>query len=158
MTTEATPGKVAIAGETIMLIREKGVIRALHDRCPHRGVPLSHPMATQEFPGTWTCCYHGWTFDLETGTLVAAITDGPDSPICGKVAVRTYPVQERIGLVWVYVGDGAPPPVESDIPSELLHPDAVIAGRRTIRVGNWRFGAEHRIDEGHATFLPGNSL
>jgi phenylpropionate dioxygenase-like ring-hydroxylating dioxygenase large terminal subunit len=122
-------------------------------------VPLSHPMASQEFPGTWTCCYHGWTFDLETGTLVAAITDGPDSPICGKVAVRTYPVEERIGLVWIYLGDAeSPPPVEADIPSELLATDAVVVGRRTERHGNWRFGAENGIDEGHAKFLHRRSL
>jgi phenylpropionate dioxygenase-like ring-hydroxylating dioxygenase large terminal subunit len=152
------PIAVMACGETIMLIREKGRVRALHDRCPHRGVPLSHPMATQEFPGTWTCCYHGWTFDLESGTLVAAITDGPDSPICGKVAVKTYPVEERLGLVWLYIGNGDPPPVETDIPAELLEPDAVIGGRRTIRVGNWRFGAENGIDEGHAKFLHRNSL
>jgi phenylpropionate dioxygenase-like ring-hydroxylating dioxygenase large terminal subunit len=121
-------------------------------------VPLSHQLATQEFPGTWTCCYHGWTFDLESGTLVAAITDGPDSPICGKVAVRTYPVAERFGIVWVYVGDGDPPPVESDIPSELLAPDAVVCGRITTRSGNWRFGAENGFDDGHAKFLHRKSL
>ena len=68
-----------------MLIREKGVVRALHDRCPHRGVPLSHPMSSQEWPGTWTCCYHGWTFNLESGVLVAAITDGPgDRPSAAR--------------------------------------------------------------------------
>jgi phenylpropionate dioxygenase-like ring-hydroxylating dioxygenase large terminal subunit len=72
--------------------------------------------------------------------------------------VRTYPVEERIGLVWVYVGDGEPPPVETEIPAELLDPDAVIGGRRTVRVGNWRFGAENGIDEGHAKFLHRNSL
>jgi nitrite reductase/ring-hydroxylating ferredoxin subunit len=152
------PIQVMAIGETIMLIREAGVVRALHDRCPHRGVPLSHQLATQEFPGTWTCCYHGWTFDLESGTLVAAITDGPDSPICGKVAVRTYPVAERFGIVWVYVGDGDPPPVESDIPSELLAPDAVVCGRITRRPGDWRFGAENGFDEGHAKFLHRKSL
>src|SRR5512132_1863284 len=83
----ARPIAVTVLGERIMLIRDKGRVRALNDRCPHRGVPLSHPMSSREFPGssTWSCCYHGWTFDLETGVLVAAITDGPDSPICGKV-------------------------------------------------------------------------
>ncbi len=90
------PIQVTLCGEKIMLIRERGKVYALHDRCPHRGVPLSHPMGSQEFPGTWTCCYHGWTFDLETGRLVAAITDGPESPICGKVAVRTYPVERYV--------------------------------------------------------------
>jgi phenylpropionate dioxygenase-like ring-hydroxylating dioxygenase large terminal subunit len=121
-------------------------------------VPLSHPMASQEFPGTWTCCYHGWTFDLETGTLVAAITDGPDSPICGKVAVRTYPVEERLGLVFLWLGDGAPVPLERDVSEELLHPDAIVMGRITERHGNWRFGAENGFDDGHAKYLHRNAL
>ena len=48
----AKPLAVTLAGEKIMLIREKGVVRALHDRCPHRGVPASAiPMASQELPG-----------------------------------------------------------------------------------------------------------
>jgi phenylpropionate dioxygenase-like ring-hydroxylating dioxygenase large terminal subunit len=152
------PIQVTVLGEQIMLIREAGVVRALHDRCPHRGVPLSHEMSSQEFPGTWTCCYHGWTFDLETGVLVAAITDGPESPICGKVAVRTYPVEERLGLVWIYIGDDPPPPVEADIPSELLQPNTAVLGRITIRDGNWRFGAENGFDDGHAKFLHRKTL
>jgi phenylpropionate dioxygenase-like ring-hydroxylating dioxygenase large terminal subunit len=152
------PIQVTVLGEQIMLIREDGVVRALYDRCPHRGVPLSHEMSSQEFPGTWTCCYHGWTFDLRTGMLVAAITDGPDSPICGKVAVRTYPVEERLGIVWIYVGDNPPPPVETDIPSELLLADAQVQARITHRPGNWRFGAENGFDEGHAKYLHRTAL
>ena len=152
------PLAVTVLGEQLMLIREAGVVRALHDRCPHRGVPLSHPMSSQEFAGTWTCCYHGWTYDLATGTLVAAITDGPDSPICGKVAVRTYPVAERLGLVWLWMGRGAPEPLEADVPEELLDPNAVVLGRMTIRPGNWRFGAENGFDDGHAKYLHRNAL
>ena len=152
------PKAITLLGERIMLKREAGTVYALNDRCPHRGVPLSHPMASQEFSGTWTCCYHGWTFDLATGELVAAITDGPDSPIRGKVAVRCYPVEERLGLIWVYVGDRPAPPVEQDIPSELLAEDALVVGRRTERGGDWRFGAENGFDEGHAKFLHRNSL
>jgi len=155
---EQKPLPITLAGEKVMLIREKGVVRALHDRCPHRGVPLSHPMASQEFPNTWTCCYHGWTFNLETGVLVAAITDGPESPICGKVAVKTYPVQERLGLVFVWLGDAEPVPLEDDIPEELLSPTAVVLGRITTRPGNWRFGAENGFDDGHAKYLHRNAL
>lgn len=152
------PLAITLAGEQIMLIREAGKVHALRDRCPHRGVPLSHPMGTQEFPGTWTCCYHGWTFDLETGVLVAAITDGPESPICGKVAVKTYPVAELLGLVFVWLGDEAPVPVEQDIPEELLSSTAVVEGRITTRPGNWRFGAENGFDDGHAKYLHRNAL
>jgi nitrite reductase/ring-hydroxylating ferredoxin subunit len=145
------PVSLRLCDEQIMLMREGGQVRALSDQCPHRGIPLS--VGKQVFPGTWSCRYHGWTFDLESGVLKAALTDGPDSPICGKVRVKTYPVEERAGLVWVYVGDGPPPPVEADIPAEFLHPDAVIVGRITIQKGNWRYACENGFDEGHAQFL-----
>jgi phenylpropionate dioxygenase-like ring-hydroxylating dioxygenase large terminal subunit len=152
------PIQVVALGRKIMLKREQGVVYALHDRCPHRGVPLSHPMATQEFAGTWSCCYHGWTFDLKTGKLVAAITDGPDSPICGKVFVRTYPVREHLGLIWLWMGDGEPVPFEDDVPEELLDSRAIVLGRITRRPGNWRFGAENGFDDGHAKWLHRNAL
>jgi phenylpropionate dioxygenase-like ring-hydroxylating dioxygenase large terminal subunit len=73
-------------------------------------------------------------------------------------AQRRYPAEERLGLVWVYIGDGDAPPVEADIPSELLATDAVVVGRLTTRPGNWRFGAENGFDEGHAKFLHRRSL
>jgi phenylpropionate dioxygenase-like ring-hydroxylating dioxygenase large terminal subunit len=134
-----------------MFYREQGKVYAFYDQCPHRGIPLS--VGRQEFPGTWSCRYHGWTFDFETGVLKAALTDGPDSPICGKVRVRTYPVEERAGLVFVWMGDGPPPPVEQDIPEDFLKPNAVIVGRITVRKGNWRYAVENSYDEAHAYYL-----
>ncbi|ROO87110.1 homotrimeric ring hydroxylase [Actinocorallia herbida] len=150
------PMPITLLGEQIVLVREGDKVRALHDRCPHRGVPLS--LGRREFDGTISCPYHGWTFDTESGKLCAVITDGPESPICGKVSVRTYPIEERLGLVWVYVGDGAPPPVERDIPSELLENPFVMGGRTDIRDGNWRFAAENGFDEGHAKYLHNTAL
>jgi phenylpropionate dioxygenase-like ring-hydroxylating dioxygenase large terminal subunit len=100
-----------------------------------------------------TCAYHGWTYSLSTGELVAVLTDGPDSPMRGKANVRTYPVEERAGLVWVYVGEQPPPPVEADIPEDLLDPDTIIEGLIEERPGNWRYAVENGIDEGHAKYL-----
>jgi phenylpropionate dioxygenase-like ring-hydroxylating dioxygenase large terminal subunit len=165
-TLGSKPTPVTLLGEKIMFIRDQGKAYALHDRCLHRGVPLSlgagwlgqRSFSRQEFPGTLSCGYHGWTYDLRSGVLVAALTDGPDSPICGKVRVKTYPVEERAGLVWVYIGDGDPPPVEDDIPEELLRPDAAIEGRFTVRPGNWRYAAENGIDESHPRYLHRNSV
>lgn len=153
------PISVKVLGETVMLIRDGGKVSALHDRCPHRGVPLS--LGSQEFPGTITCPYHGWTYGLEDGVLKAAITDGPDSPLCGRISVKNFPIEERLGLVWIFVGDeGAPvPPVEVDIPGELLAHETTIGGRIFPgREGNWRFAAENGFDEGHAKFLHRYSL
>ena len=101
------PKAVTVCDERVMLIRDGGTAYALNDRCPHRGVPLS--LGDQQFPGTISCPYHGWTYGLADGVLAAVITDGPDSPICGKVRVKTYPVAERLGMVWLYVGDGEAP-------------------------------------------------
>src|SRR5262244_2766048 len=99
------PRALRLCGEKIVLVRDGGKIYALHDRCPHRGVPLS--AGRREFPGTISCIYHGWTYRLADGQLAAALTDGPDSPICGKAGVRVkcYPVEERGGIIWIYVGD-----------------------------------------------------
>ncbi|MFC5754221.1 Rieske 2Fe-2S domain-containing protein, partial [Actinomadura rugatobispora] len=150
------PVPVTLLGEKIVLVRDGGTVRALHDRCPHRGVPLS--LGRRQFDGTISCPYHGWTFDLEDGRLCAVLTDGPESPICGKLSVRTYPVRERLGLIWVYVGDGDPPPVERDIPAELTENAFVMGGRTDIRKGNWRFAAENGFDEGHAKYLHNTAL
>src|SRR5262245_446653 len=140
------PVGIMLCGEKIVLTRHAGRAYGLHNRCPHRGVPLSE--GAQQFPGLLTCAYHGWTYDLGTGQLEAVLTDGPDSPICGKASVRvsSYPVEERAGLVWVYVGDEAAPPVEADIPSGLLEPGLVVEGVFQLRRGNWRYAAENGID------------
>jgi phenylpropionate dioxygenase-like ring-hydroxylating dioxygenase large terminal subunit len=150
------PKSLTLFNEKIMFLRERGTVYALGDRCPHRGVPLS--LGRQEFCGTFSCRYHGWTFDLKSGSLVAALTDGPESAIVGKARVPTYPVAERCGLVWVFHGDGTPPPVEAHIPEEMLAADSVIESRITERNGDWRYAAENGFDESHGKYLHRDSL
>ncbi|WP_216215379.1 aromatic ring-hydroxylating dioxygenase subunit alpha [Amycolatopsis aidingensis] len=155
---DGTPRAFTICGERLVLLRDGGTVYALHDRCPHRGVPLSE--GDQQFPGTISCPYHGWTYRLTDGKLCAVITDGPDSPICGKVTVRTYPVAERLGLVWVYVpiADEQPHPIDEQLPEELVGNRFVVGGRIEPRRGNWRFACENGFDEGHAKYLHRTSL
>ncbi|WP_395103869.1 Rieske 2Fe-2S domain-containing protein [Actinomadura sp. SCN-SB] len=152
------PRSYTICGDKIVLVRDAGKAYALHDRCPHRGVPLSE--GDQQFPGTISCPYHGWTFDLASGRLAAVITDGPDSRICGKVGVRTYPVEERLGMVWVYipVAGEEPHPIDEQLPEELVANPFVMGGRIDPRRGNWRFACENGFDEGHAKYLHRTSL
>jgi phenylpropionate dioxygenase-like ring-hydroxylating dioxygenase large terminal subunit len=153
-----TPSAYTLCGEKIALIRDGGQVYALHDRCPHRGVPLSQ--GNQQFPGTLSCPYHGWTYDLTDGRLCAVITDGPQSPIRGKVNVQTYPVAERMGMVWVYMplADEVPHPIDEQLPEELVGNAFVLGGRIDPRAGNWRFACENGFDEGHAKYLHRTSL
>jgi phenylpropionate dioxygenase-like ring-hydroxylating dioxygenase large terminal subunit len=146
------PVALTLFGQPIVFVRDgSGTARALQDRCPHRGVPLS--LGRCEFPSTITCRYHGWTFDLTDGKLVAVLTDGPDSPICGKAHVRTYAVEECAGLIWIYNGSGTPRPLREQIPAELLDENLVLEGRITTRRGDWRYAAENGFDEGHVKYL-----
>ena len=152
------PVTVRLCGKDLMLQRdEDGIVRALHDRCAHRGVKLS--LGKQWFPGTISCPYHGWTYRLKDGELVAVITDGPDSLMCGKAAVQSYPTEERIGLVWVFMGEGEAYPLDQQLPEELVNPPRfAVGGRIEDRSGNWRLFAENGFDEGHAKYLHRTSI
>ncbi|MER7928756.1 Rieske 2Fe-2S domain-containing protein [Streptomyces sp. NPDC096057] len=152
------PKPFTLCGEKITLIRDNGKVYALHNRCPHRGVPLSE--GNQQFPGTVSCPYHGWTFDLPTGNLSAVITDGPGCRLTGKLSVRTYAVEERLGMVWVYipVAEEAPHPIDEQLPEELVSNAFVMGGRFDPRGGNWRFACENGFDEGHAKYLHRTAL
>ena len=140
-----------LLGKDLVLIRHAGRAYALEDRCPHRQIPLSAGRC--EFAGTISCVYHGWTFDVTDGRLLAALTDGPDSPILGKVRVRSFPVEERCGRVWVWMGEGEPVAIEDDLPEELLRADARIFALYRPVTGDWRYAAENGFDESHGKML-----
>ena len=140
-----------LMGQEVVLVRHEGRAYALEDRCPHRHIPLSKGRC--EFPGHLTCVYHGWTFDVRDGSLKAALTDGPDSPVVGKVKVRSYPVEERAGMVFIWMGKGVPVPVEDDLPEDLLSKNARIFVLMRDCPGNWRHASENGFDEAHNKML-----
>lgn len=151
------PLALTVMGDEVVIMRRNGKLFAVANECPHRGSRLSR--GTCEFPGsnTVTCRYHGWTFDLEDGALMAALTDGPDSPILNKqIRVRTYPVEERKGIVWLWMASEEPVPVEEDIPPAMLAAEEVHIVQRHVR-GNWRWHVENP-GLGHATMLHRDSL
>mgnify|MGYP003365198593 FL=1 len=90
---------VSYAGTPIALVRpEEGGVFALYDRCPHRQVPLSKGLVKGQ---TVRCCYHGWAFG-RSGRCI-------DVPYLGKGklpnGVRTFPVREAGGLIFIFPGD-----------------------------------------------------
>lgn len=89
-----------ILGERIVLFRAAdGRPVALEDACPHRKLPLS--LGRRE-GDTIVCGYHGLTFDT-SGACIAAPTQATPPKAC----VRRYPLAERYGLVWIWMGDPA---------------------------------------------------
>lgn len=91
----------AFAGERIALYRGvSGAVHALEDRCAHRQVPLSMGVVEGE---TLRCGYHAWVYRGD-GRLsqIPYLSKGDGPPPRG---VRSYPVREAYGLVFVFPGD-----------------------------------------------------
>src|SRR5262249_33115268 len=120
------PVKVSLMGEDLCLFRgASGDVAAIQDICPHRGARLSE--GDCHYRGTVACPYHGWVFD-ESGKNVAVLSEGPDSGVCGKPGseARVYPTHTLKGLVFVWMGDGEPAPIEEDVPEEFFDADALV--------------------------------
>ncbi len=89
-----------ICGLPIVLYRgAEGRIAALEDFCPHRGAALSLGSVVD---GNLMCGYHGLVMDCH-GKAVSM----PMQRVGGFPCIRSYPVEERHGFVWIWPGDAA---------------------------------------------------
>ena len=84
------------------------------------------------------------------GRLIAIITD-PDSPLIGTIGVKSYPIEERKGLVFAFIGDETPHPLALDLQPGFLDDDLAIYadGDHEIIKSNWRLAAENGVDASH---------
>ena len=95
------PREIRILGEDLLVFRDgSGRPGLIYPRCMHRGTTLLYGHVE---PDGIRCCYHGWKFAVD-GTCL----DQPCEPNGGlnREAARQpwYPVQEKYGLVWAYMG------------------------------------------------------
>ena len=93
---------ITILGEPVVLYRQAGgTAAALADRCPHRFAPLSMGKVCE---GEVQCAYHGLRFDA-----AGLCTHNPhgDGSIPKAAKVRSYPLLERHGALWIWTGEAA---------------------------------------------------
>lgn len=102
-----------IVGEHIALFRgHDGEPGALIDRCLHRNMALSLGQVDEH---GLRCSYHGWTWGRDGACQrIPASCEGADA--CAKLRVKSYPVVEKQGFVWVFVGDKPPESEPIDFP------------------------------------------
>jgi len=92
---------VKLLSESIVLYRtQDGQPVALEDACPHRKLPLSMGRLKGD---AVECGYHGLTFDC-AGKCIDAATQTRIPPFA---VVRSYPVRDKYGLLWIWMGDPA---------------------------------------------------
>lgn len=147
-----TPRKVKLLGFDFVLFRDaSGAIVCLSDVCVHRGASLGEGKVVG---GCVECPYHGWRFD-GTGNVVKIPSLPADTKIPTRARVDKYPVAEKYGWVWVFLGDlpEAERPPLPDFPEYDDH-----SNWRTVR-GEFRWKAdyarvvENGLDFSHAPFV-----
>ena len=102
--TADKPTRVRRLYQNFVLFRDaEGQVRCLHDVCTHRGGSLG---AGRMRDGHVECPYHGWQFDgVGTCKKIPSLGPGSEDKIPGRTKVDSYPVQEKFGIIFAFLGD-----------------------------------------------------
>jgi hypothetical protein len=96
------------------------------------------------------CPFHGWLFDVD-GRCLETPAEPIGSRFCQKIKQRSYPVRERNGILFAYLGPGEPPAMP-DLDC-FVAPDAFTFAFKGLMSCNWLQALEVGIDPAHASFL-----
>ena len=148
---EDKPLKRRMLGQDFVLWRdEEGQAHCLSNTCCHRGGSLGDGLVADSCV---QCPYHGWRFNGE-GQCVRVPSIGMNAKPPGRARVDSYPVMERYGLVFCFLGDLD----ESERPPILEVKEWGQEGwASTCQVLEWKFNykrsIENGIDPGHNEFV-----
>jgi len=135
-----------IMSEDLTLYRgESGKPYIVSDRCAHRLTLLHTGWVEQD---CIRCKYHGWKYDGE-GQCVEMPAE--DATFVSKVKILSYPVREYAGLVFAYLGTGAPP--EFPRKAELDRDYGAKWSYLLIWPCNWFQRIENSLDAVHVSFV-----
>jgi phenylpropionate dioxygenase-like ring-hydroxylating dioxygenase large terminal subunit len=157
----STPKAVRALGEDLILFRDgegrPGLVTA---RCCHRGTTLYYGHVEER---GIRCCYHGWLFDVHGHCL-----EQPCEPGGGRIRDRIrqpwYPVEERYGLIFAFMGPPDKKPVlpryeclETLDAGEIVEADdtSIGSGGAAIVPCNWLQHWENIPDVFHVPILHG---
>lgn len=149
---EAPLGLVLLR-EPIVLFRDgDGAPIALEDRCVHRRVPLSMGTVSGD---RIQCTYHGFVYDRSG----ACVRIPGQSSIPAEARVRSYPVVDRHGCIFVWMGG----PEQAD---EALIPDFATLDkpgygvtRKHVRLEtHYRLIIDNLLDLSHLAYLHSSSV
>jgi len=158
----AVPRQVKILGENLILFRDgSGRPGLVHPRCAHRGSTLYYGKVEER---GIRCCYHGWLWDVQGHCLEQPCEEGGGK---NRERVRQpwFPVEERYGLVFAYLGPPAKKPLlprydclEELAPGEFIEADdsSIGGGGPALIPCNWLQHWENVVDPFHVPVLHGS--
>ena len=146
---ECAPVRVKLLSERLVAWRDTAGRYSLMDEfCAHRGVSLW--FGRNEEHGL-RCPYHGWKYD-HTGQCIEMPSEPTESGFCRKIKLTSYPLVERGGVLWAYMG---PPELQPPLPEwefAMMPADRRFMSKRTQEC-NWLQALEGGIDSSHVSFL-----
>lgn len=161
--TSEKPQKIRLLGEDLVIFRDgRGNPGLVHQHCCHRGANLFYGRIEND---GIRCCYHGWKFDVKGNCI-----EQPAEVNLGNHRDRFrqpwYPVEERYGLIYAYMG---PPDKKPVLPHwkhlEELGPDEELTVSADNPYGpdkdqlyssldfNWLQAFENTMDAPHLPWL-----
>ncbi len=116
--------------------------------CAHRGVSLW--FGRNEHNGL-RCPYHGWKYD-HTGQCIEVPSEPSESGFCSKIKLKSYPLIERGGILWAYMG---PPELQPPFPEFewAMLPASHCYNTKRLQECNYLQAMEGGIDSSHVSFL-----
>lgn len=147
-------GRMLLDTAVVIYRDEDGVVHALLDRCPHRFLPLS--MGTVK-GSEIQCAYHGIRI---AGTGRCVFNPHGSGRIPAALQVRSFPVTERYGLIWIWFGspEAADPATIPDL-SHLSDPRLATASGGYIHAHcNYELYTDNLLDLSHAQYIHASSI
>jgi phthalate 4,5-dioxygenase oxygenase subunit len=139
---------VKLLGEDLVLFRDdNGDLGLIARHCPHRGADMCY--GRLEDHGL-RCPFHGWHFDIN-GQCLEQPAEPEGSQMHQRIQTTSYPVEERNGIVWAFMGEGAKP--EFPALDCFNAPDTHVFAFKGKWECNWLQALEVGIDPAHASFL-----
>ena len=139
---------VQLMGQHFVLFRDESGQLGLLDRdCPHRGADLAFGRLEH---GGLRCPFHGWLFDVK-GNCLQTPAEPVGSKLCSRIKQAAYPVVERAGTIFAYIGEGEPPAFpDFDC---FVAPDTHVFAFKGLFECNWLQALEVGMDPAHASYL-----
>ena len=104
---------VRLMGEELVLYKDLSGDYGLVDRqCAHRRADLAQGYVE---PDGLRCAYHGWCFNHAGACVEQPYEDiaHPEAKFKDKIRLTSYPIEQRAGLLWAYMGPEPRPLVPS---------------------------------------------
>jgi 5,5'-dehydrodivanillate O-demethylase len=103
--------KVRLLGEDLILYKDRsGTYGLMEPHCAHRRMNMIYGIPEEN---GLRCPYHGWLYD-ETGQCIEQPYEEAEDPagrFKDKIKMTAYPVQEKAGLLFAYMGPAPVPMV-----------------------------------------------